>query len=311
MIESNVKGIVRMADRTTKIAVLLNIAAGKAETGPRPEEIKEAFGDFRIEPRIWTSRSGADLSQAAKEALSLDYPIIVAAGGDGTVSRVAGILAGTDSALGLLPTGTLNHFARDLNLPLDLREAVEIIAAGYTAAIDVGKVNDRIFINNASIGIYPALLRYRERLQKRGLSKWPAFASAVLAVLVKPPPLLRVRLQVAQEKMEAQTTLLLVGNNEYEMSGWQIGSRQRLDAGTLSLYFTGRTTKSGLTGLLFRTFLDIPPKEADFVGHCTREVWIDTDRKVLKAGLDGELVDLTTPLHFRIQPGSLKVVVRK
>jgi diacylglycerol kinase family enzyme len=300
-----------MADRSTKIAVLLNIAAGKAEAGPRPGEIKEVFGEFRIEPRVWLSRSGADLSQAAKEALSLGYPIIVAAGGDGTASKVAGVLAGTDSALGLLPTGTLNHFAKDLNLPLDLKEAVEIIAAGYTTAIDVGKVNDRIFINNASIGIYPALLGYRERLQKRGLSKWPAFGSAVLAVLVKPHPLLRVRLRVAQEKIEAVTTLLLVGNNEYEMSGWQIGSRRRLDAGTLSLYFTGRTTKSGLIGLLFRAFLNIPPKEADFVAHCTREFWIDTDRKVLKTGLDGELVELTTPLHFRIQSGLLKVVVRK
>jgi diacylglycerol kinase family enzyme len=298
-----------MTDRSTKIAVLLNIAAGKAEAGPRPGEIKEVFSEFRIEPRVWSSRSGADLSQAAKEALNLGYPIIVAAGGDGTVNKVAGVLAGTDSALGLLPTGTLNHFARDLNLPLDLREAAEIIAAGYTTAIDVGKVNDRIFINNASIGIYPALLRYRKRLQKRGLSKWPAFVSAALAVLVKPPPLLRVRLQVAQEKIEAITTLILVGNNEYEMSGWQIGSRQRLDAGILSLYFSRRTTKPGLTRLLFRALL--PPEKADFVTHRTREVWIDTDRKVLKTGLDGELVDLTTPLHFRIQPGFLKVVVRK
>jgi diacylglycerol kinase family enzyme len=297
--------------QTTRIAVLLNMVAGKAGKSPRPENIKETFADFGIEPRIWLSKSEADLSRFAREALSLDYPVIVAAGGDGTISKVAGVVAGTGAALGLLPTGTLNHFARDLNLPLDLGETAEIIANGYTAAIDVGRVNDRIFINNTSIGIYPELLRYRERLQKKGLSKWTAIVPAVLAVAVKPSSQLRVCLEVGQQKIEAATSLILVGNNEYETTGWRIGIRQKLDGGFLSLYFSKKLTKSGLISLLFRAFMNMPLGKADFESHRPQEFWILTDRKNLKVALDGELVTLTTPLHFRIQPRFLKVVVRK
>jgi YegS/Rv2252/BmrU family lipid kinase len=296
-----------------KVAVLLNIAAGKADADPQLREIKEAFAEVGIEPKIWQAESGEDLRQAAKEALQLGYPIITAAGGDGTVSTTADALAGSESSLGLLPAGTLNHFAKDLNIDLDIKGAAKTIAEGHAVAVDIGKVNDRYFINNASIGIYPQLLRHRERIRKKGISKWTAFVSALFNVLLESPSSLRVRLNVGEEEIETLTSFIFVGNNEYEITGFHIGIRQQLDAGFLSLYLSRRTTRLGMIGLLFRAVLGRlgKRKEADFDIYRTREFRIDTGKGVLEAALDGELTTFNTPLHFSIQPRSLKVVVKK
>ncbi|MEW5746458.1 MAG: diacylglycerol kinase family protein [Nitrospirota bacterium] len=299
---------------TRKVAVLVNVAAGKADAGPQLREIEEAFAALGVEPKIWPARSGADLKQAAKEAIGLGFPVIVAAGGDGTVSKVADTLAGSEAALGILPTGTLNHFAKDLNLPLDIGEAAATITEGHTVAVDAGRVNDKGFINNASIGVYPQLITFRERMQKKGLSKWMALIPAALAVMVKAPARLRVRLSVEGKDIEMTTNIIFVGNNEYEISGLRIGIRKRVDQGVLSLYLSRRTTRRGLVGLLFRALLGNLRRgagEPDFDAYRAQEFWIDSDRKRLETALDGELVSLETPLHFRAQPRALKVIVKR
>ena len=296
-----------------KVAVLLNVAAGKTDADPQLREIKEAFAEVGIEPKIRQAESGADLRQSAKEALAQGYSIVAAAGGDGTVSATAGVLAGSESSLGLLPAGTLNHFAKDLNIDLDIKEAAKTIAEGNAIAVDIGKVNDRYFINNASIGIYPQLLRHRERIRKKGISKWIAFVSAIFTVLLEAPSSLRVSLNVGGKKIEALTSFIFVGNNEYEITGFHIGVRQRLDAGFLSVYLSRRPTRLGMIGLLFRAVLGRlgKRKEADFDIYRTREFRIDTEKGVLEAALDGELTSFNTPLHFSVQPRSLKVMVKK
>jgi YegS/Rv2252/BmrU family lipid kinase len=297
-----------------KVAVLINIAAGNADAGPQLQEIEKAFAAYGIEPRIWQTRSGTDLNQAAREALKLGFPIIAAAGGDGTVGKVAASLAGTEAALGLLPTGTLNHFAKDLNIPIEIRAAAGTIAEGDRIAVDVGRVNDRIFINNASIGIYPQLLKFRERLQKQGYSKWAAFIPAAFAVLVRSPSLLQVRMNVEEKNIEAATNLIFIGNNWYEITGLQMGIRRRLDENLLSLYLSCRTTRFGLVGLLLRALFGTLRKgngAPDFKASRAQEMWIHTRRKELEVALDGELLVLKTPLRFTIEPRVLNVIVPK
>jgi diacylglycerol kinase family enzyme len=296
-----------------KIAVLLNVAAGKADADPQLQEINEAFAAVGIEPKIWQADSGARLRQAATQALAQGYSIVAAAGGDGTVSLTADVLAGSETSLGLLPAGTLNHFAKDLNIDLDIKDAAKTIAEDHAVAVDIGKVNDRFFINNASIGVYPQILRHRERIRKKGMSKWTAFIQALFTVLLESPSPLRVRLNVGGKDIEALTSFIFVGNNEYEITGFHIGIRQRLDEGFLSLYLSRRTTRLGMIGLLFRAVLGRlgKRKEADFDIYRTREFRIDTEKGVLEAALDGELTTFNTPLHFSIQPRSLKVMVKK
>ena len=99
------------------------------------------------------------------------------------MSAVASALAGRPTPLGILPLGTLNHFAKDLRIPIDLDKAIETIVQGQVSKVDVGRVGDAIFVNNSSIGIYPSIIEIRERLRQLGRSKWIAFAKATLEVL--------------------------------------------------------------------------------------------------------------------------------
>jgi diacylglycerol kinase family enzyme len=123
---------------------------------------------------------GSQLAAAAAEAAATGVDAGVMAGGDGTISAGAGALAGGRSALGVLPFGTLNHFARDAGIPGDLDEALAVIAAGHARAVDVGQANERVFVNNASMGFYPVAVADREARQEEGARKWPAMARAAL-----------------------------------------------------------------------------------------------------------------------------------
>ena len=103
-------------------------------------------------------------------------------GGDGTVAAVAAGLVGSEVPFGVLPAGTLNHFAKDLGLPLELEAAARMLLSGHVIRVDLGEVNGRIFVNNSSVGFYPQIVRERERQQRGGRAKWAALASATAAV---------------------------------------------------------------------------------------------------------------------------------
>ena len=171
--------------------------------------------------------------------------MIVVGGGDGTLNAAATLLVGSEIALGVLPSGTFNHFAKDLHVPLDLEKAVTAIADGHVAQVDVGAVNDRFFLNNASLGIYPKLVQTRDLQQQwLGRGKWPAFAWATLAVLRR-YPFVEVLLDIDGKSLARRTPFVFVGNNRYEMEGFRIGERARLDSGELSLYVANRTGTPG------------------------------------------------------------------
>ena len=175
---------------------------------------------------------GGVLGGLARRAVANGARLVVAGGGDGTVSTVAAALVGTEASLGILPLGTLNHFAKDLGIPLDVSGAAAVIASGHTARVDVGEVNGRIFLNNSSVGLYPSLVYHREKSEDQGRGRWVALALALSRVwrLYR-----RVRVSVSTGGVSRQirTPFVFVGNNEYHLEGVRIGARARLDAGLL------------------------------------------------------------------------------
>ena len=208
----------------------------------------------------------------------------------------------------MLPLGTLNHFAKDLGIPLDLDKAALIIAANHQVAIDVGEVNGRLFINNSSLGLYPDLVIIRENQRRRqGRSKWLALFSATMKVLRR-HPMLDVRLLLDGEKQDRRTPLVFIGNNEYKVEGFDIGSRERLDAGKLSMYLTRRHGRRGLLGLAARALVGKLRESGDFEALTAQEVTIATRRKSLAVATDGEVTVMKTPLAYTIRPGALRVV---
>ncbi len=163
------------------VIVILNRHAGSAAESAA---VEAALREAGAEPEIQLAGSGGELCALAKQAAASAHETIVAGGGDGTINAVASVLVGTAKRLGVLPLGTLNHFAKDLGIPLALPLAAQTAAQGRETAVDVGEVNGRIFLNNSSLGLYPRIVRDRERQQERlGRGKWPAFAWALLSAL--------------------------------------------------------------------------------------------------------------------------------
>jgi diacylglycerol kinase family enzyme len=293
-------------------AIIINASSGADDKSRARELLADTFASSHVEARISLAESGAEIIDLARRAVRDNCQPIIAGGGDGTINAVASVLVDTNRTLGVLPLGTLNHFAKDLHIPLDLAEAARVSLEGRETRVDVGEVNGRIFLNNSSLGLYPSIVRHREKQQERlGRGKWPAFIWATLAVL-KRYPFLNVRLSTDEQRLVRRTPFVFVGNNEYEMESFNVGARSCIDAGQLSLYVAHRTTRLGLLRLAWRAFFGGLRDEEDFNAMCTKEVWIETRRpKRLRVATDGEVTTIRTPLHYRVRPGALRVLVPK
>jgi diacylglycerol kinase family enzyme len=201
----------------------------------------------------------------------------------------------------------MNHFAKDLHIPLQLGAAVKTIIAGHVTNVDLGEVNGHVFVNNSSLGLYPSIVREREKQQRLGWGKWPAYVWAAIAVLRR-YPFLSIRLDADGKEFASRTPFVFIGNNEYEMETLNIGGRACLDAGELSLYVTNRTGRLGLVRLAWRALFGGLRQEKDFLAMCTKEIWIETRHKRLRVALDGEVTVMQPPLHYRVLPGKLRVL---
>jgi diacylglycerol kinase family enzyme len=287
------------------VTVLLN--PGAAGAGERKADIERLFRAARSEARVVELQPGEDPTEAARTAAA-DSSIVVAAGGDGTVSRVAAGLLATPAILGVLPLGTLNHFARDLEIPFDLEKAVATIAGGRVGHVDVGHVNDRVFVNNSSIGIYPGIVEAREELRRQGHRKWAAFGMATFRFL-RHYRGVRVTIDTGGVQSIWRTPFVFVGNNEYELDGIRLGSRERLDGGRLFTYLAPRIHTRELPMLLASALLGRGRRSGAFEIMSSPELWIDIpNARQVRVALDGEITTMTTPLHYRICPGALKVM---
>src|SRR4030095_15170061 len=143
------------------VAVLLNARAGAAGTGNVEACLRDAFAARGFEAKLIVPEPGSDLIEVVRRQIN-GASVAVAAGGDGTVNAVAAAVIGTPTRMGVIPLGTLNHFAKDLAIPLEIERAVDTIAGGRVVAIDVGEVNGRVFVNNSSLGLYASLVQARE-----------------------------------------------------------------------------------------------------------------------------------------------------
>ena len=288
--------------------VIVNAGSGGGHDDERVARLTELFARAGATAEVHLARDGREIASLARDALARRPDLVVAGGGDGTVSSVAAVIAGSDLPFGALPLGTLNHFAKDLGVPLEIEDAVERIVHGQPTAVDVGEVNGRVFINNASLGLYPDIVQDRERQRKRlGLGKWPALVWASLAALRR-FSFMSVRLSVDGTQRPRRTPFVFIGNNEYTMQGFAIGERLAIDRGLLSLYVVHRAGRLRLMQLALRALVGRLDQERDFeVTHAT-EILVESRRKRLRVATDGEITMMAPPLRFRIRPACLQVV---
>jgi diacylglycerol kinase family enzyme len=295
-----------------RVTAIVNESGGTASApGDQSivDRVREAFGKQGIEADVRTV-APKGLSAQFDEAAKAGADIIVAGGGDGTISCAAGAAVRAGVTLGVLPLGTLNHFARDAGIPVDLDGAVAVIAAGHSKPVDVAEVNGRIFINNSSIGLYPMMVGEREAQQKSlGRSKR-------LAMLVASMRSLRhfrrhlLTIKVAGQKAPILTPLLFVGNNRYETNLLRMGKRLRIDGDELCLYAVLAQSPLHLIGLALRGIFGRLKQQHDFVSlDSIEEAEIGAHSPSLDVSTDGETELMETPLRYRIRPGALRLLV--
>ena len=215
---------------TGRIAVIVNRSGGTASSlGDKLEAtVREAFAGQAIDLHLI---EGKDIAAAVKAAAG--RPIVAIGGGDGTQGSAAAAFVGTGTAQVVLPLGTRNHLAKQLGMPADLAEAAQVATDGGEEAIDLAQAKDasreRVFVNNASIGLYTKLVRERD---KRWGPKWLGTIPATWIVL-RTLRAKALHLRIDGKRERVVTSLLFIGNNRYSLDAGSVGQRESLTDGVL------------------------------------------------------------------------------
>jgi diacylglycerol kinase family enzyme len=280
-----------------KITLVYNPKSGSARPLHKLRELFDAH-DIAISNVVPIKR----VFEAKLKAPIEDGEYIAVIGGDGTISAVAGLVAHSNATLIPLPGGTLNHFTKDLGIDQDLENAIKHIKATTSRRIDIASVNGLFFINNSSIGIYPASLHARKRLEDT-LGKWPAAIIGSLRALI------RYRTyDVTINGKRLNTPFVFVGNNDYKLDTLGPVGRDTLTEGVLSVYVLNSKTRWGLVKVFAHALTGKLNILNDFVAFKTASFTITSRHTQLSASHDGEVSHLTTPLTYRIEKAQLKIL---
>ncbi len=291
------------------LRVIVNASSGQGCEAQWVRELEQKLLAQGMDARVVLVHSGDEILTAAATAVRQRARVVVAAGGDGTVSAVASQLVDTGVTLGVLPQGTLNHFAKDLGIPVGLDAAIGVIARGREIAVDAAEVNGRIFVNNSSLGLYPDIVLDRERQRRRlGRGKWRALLAASLNA-ARRYPVLSLQIELDGRAHARDSAFVFIGNNKYHMEGFEIGERASLSDGKLSLYVTQRTGRFGLLRLAIRALFGRLKQARDFDMVTAPALVVRTGHRRIRVATDGEVSLMESPLEYRIRPGALRVLV--
>jgi YegS/Rv2252/BmrU family lipid kinase len=290
-----------------KRAITLVNKSGGSFTEGIAERIGEALVAAGVDSEIMLVE-GKDCAARAADHVKKGVELIIAAGGDGTMGSVAGELSGSKAVMGIMPLGTLNHFARDLGIRFDIAEAAKVIAQAKTRKVDIAEVNGHTFINNASIGLYPLMVMDRDGQRKRlGRSKRLAMLVASLRTMARFHSR-RLTLSTDGGEAKVDTPLLFVGNNDYQVALPSAGRREALDDGELCVMVMRSKSLPGFLAAIGRALIGIKRREEMVRVSGVKELKVDSPRSHLSVAMDGETVSLKPPLVFRIRPGALNVI---
>lgn len=289
-----------------RFALIANPNAGKRQFSRTHHLVM--FLESRGLDIVWVQTVATDPERAAEAAIKHGATALIASGGDGTVSSVAAVAVKADVPLGVLPLGTLNHFARDLKLPLDIEQAVNVLVAGHSTRVDVGEVNGSIFLNNSGLGFYPRLAISREHGRRHGRNRWLALASAIFRTM-RNLPMLDVRIMTDREVLERVTPVILVANNEYCVQGVAAGTRERLDAGRLYVYLANARSSMDLVRLSLRALASRIESQPEFESFNASQIRVETRRSHTSVSHDGQVTRMATPLVYQIKAQALRVFV--
>lgn len=231
---------------------------------------------------------------------------IVAVGGDGTVNFAAQLAIKLGLPLGVIPMGTFNHFAKDCAIPLELAEAVHVVCSENVRDIDYATVNDCIFVNNSSIGVYPNAAQRKAEL-RHSIGKWLASVVAFIYAL-RNIQSRRTVLNYGDRELVLKTPSIFVSNNTYNLNSGSTAERSRLDTGHLFVQVITTRRLHRLLAVWFSVIFNQQRNRHD-VRFETTELKVNSSEKQVLVAVDGEVIHLSTPLLFKIWPQKLRVLV--
>ena len=298
-------------DAASPLFFVINAASGRNDPDATRQVIEQTLLTNRRAGELLYAKPG-DLANVARKGAALAgarRSAVVAVGGDGTINAVAQAAYVENCPLGVVPQGTFNYFARTHGIPTDAAGAVQALLNAAPVPVQVGLINDQVFLVNASVGLYPELLQDREAYKARfGRSRVVAFAAA-LATLLARHRQLQLHIERSSGARDVKTPTLFVGNNRLQLE--QVGLREApsLNDGCIAAVMLRPIGSFAMLGLLFRGAFG-RLGEADTVESFKFHRMIVTPRpsrngRKVKVAFDGELSYLWAPLDFRVAPKPL------
>jgi YegS/Rv2252/BmrU family lipid kinase len=286
--------------------MFLNLSSGAKLPPAERERLRAAATDAGVE--VIDLRHGVDVAGIIRERLQQERRLFIAAGGDGTVNSVIQPLVHTEAALAVIPVGTYNHFARDLGIPLDWPSALDVALNGQLHQIDTARANDRFFINNMSIGLYPELVARREE-RGRDYPRWKARLYALYMTMRKYPHV-SFTVETEHHQVAIRTHVFMVSNNSYDLSRIGIEApRNLMTEGRMSVYWLPHLPRIALMRFAAHYLAGRVTKTPGFRMFRTAQMKVQSRHASLHVGLDGEVHTITMPMTVTIVPQSLLVKV--
>ncbi len=295
------------------VTLVMNAGSGNDDKAAARDLIVQKLGAAGITVKV-AEISGANIVQvcdtAAKDA-RMDGSVVVAAGGDGTVNCVAAACIKYDVPMGVIPMGTYNYFARDLGIAPDIASAIGVLTTGQLATTSVGLLQDRIFVNNASFGTYARVVKNREMDKKKfGRYRIVALLSDIRS-LYAPAKNYTLRIGAGDMAKNCRTTMIFAGINKFQMENLGIRAAEKSGRTQMSVTIMKPVTRWQMTRILLRgLFRQLSEDERIDVFHA-ENFTVDAPPAPIACVLDGEIVNLTLPLEFRMLPDTLRVMVPK
>ena len=292
-----------------RVCVIMNRGSGKKKhrdiVAQLDQQLKPVCGSYELRQ----SRKGSDLPALARQVAGEGFDLIIAAGGDGTQSAVAGALTGSGVAMGVLPGGTFNYFARDLGVGETIEDALDTLLDARVDEVDVGEVNDLIFLNNVSLGAYPQILKTREGIYKRwGRSRVAAYWSVIVALRRLRRPMQLVA-RVNGDVQRFESALVFVARSAYQMESFGLEGADAIRRGKFAVLIAKARQPLPLMRSALRLAFGHSAKDSDFDLILSDHLQIETPKRRQLVAHDGEKTVLFSPFRLQVRHGGLRVLV--
>ena len=291
-----------------KTAVIYNSKAGSMIYRIRKDflkDIKDLMGENYIKADFFDIAS-KDTTNIVSSAASDGYDAVVVAGGDGTIRKISSYLLGSHSPLGIIPVGTYNNFARENGIPLSLEESIKTISKNNIKEIRTGEVNEKIFLNNSTVGFYPKIIKSRNKITS---GRWASLIKAIL-LSFKKFPLLEVKIKSFGEQYIINVPFLFIGNSQNKIDFFNFSEGNNRDGRFLDVYYPLNTGIFTICRFAFKVLIRNLRENRDYKVISTDEFEITSGSKHVVVSLDGEIFHLSPPLRYKVHEQQLKIITK-